>query len=345
MRTELLLEGELGRALQPIRGLALANAVFAALECGLLEVLHRGAAETDNLAASLQLHPQRLQSLIDYLANEGVVERGTPPNCISLTKYGQSFLRARPWYELLVGGYANTFSQLRDALKPNAPYADRDGAYVATGSCGISQHDALPMVLELLADIPSPPVLVDLGCGDGTFIAEIAKACPSVSCIGIEPDAGARDIALQRARGFGLTNLRVLPGEAMHLPPELDSLPPDTAFLTAFVLQELLEQSGESEIVALLDQTFTNHPEASWLVVEVDRRDSLSDLPSPLALSYYNPYYLLHGITQQRLIPMSAWKNIYEKAGVDLVAESRPDPQYDSLGLKVGHLLQRKIHT
>ena len=342
MAHHVLREEHLGRALQPIRGLALANAIFAALEVGLLDSLSRSPSLPAELARTLDLHEGRLESLLDYLSNEGVVHVASPEGIVSLTSQGMSFLEVRPWYQLMVGGYADTFSQLRIALKPEASYATRDGAYVATGSCGISQHDALPMVLELLRKMPAPPALVDLGCGDGTFIAEIARALPLTSCFGVEPDSAARDIATQRAHDLGVHNLTILAGDALNLPTELEDLPDSTAFLTAFVLQEILEQSGEDAVVGLLARAFQRRPQSAWLVVEVDRRAALAELKSPLALGYYNPYYLLHGITQQKLIPLKEWSDIYRRAGLRIVAESYPDPRYDSLELKVGHLLRRE---
>ncbi|PZR48633.1 MAG: hypothetical protein DI537_58895 [Stutzerimonas stutzeri] len=235
-------EATLARHLQPIRGMALAQAIYASFQIGLLDALARGPQQVAGLAGELGLHPERLDGLSDYLENEGLVERDGP--AIALTDLGTELLAVRPWYDLLVGGYASTFGQLPAVLRRDAGYASRNGASVAVGSCGISQHDALPMALALLDTMPAPSTVVDLGCGDGTFLADIAVRNPEVPCIGVEPDEGARNAAETVAERLRLNNLRVVAGDAIHYEDAEGTTQPGTCYLTAFVLQELLEQSG-----------------------------------------------------------------------------------------------------
>ena len=335
-----LLESVLAEHLQPIRGLALAHAIFGAFQVGLIDALGAGPRDVQDLASELGLHSERLAGLLDYLENEGLVERsGT---AASLTGKGEQLTLVRPWYELLVGGYAGTFAQLPVTLQAGAPFAGRDGARVAIGSCGISDHDALPMVLELMRLGAQPSAVVDLGCGDGTFVAEIADEFSEVPAFGIEPDAGARKSAEEAAAQRGLANLRILAGDALDIPAEARALPPGACYITAFVLQEVLEQSGRAAVVDLLRRTFDADREASWVVIEVDRRHPLSAEPSDLALGYYNPYFLIHRLTEQRLLPVEEWGAIYREAGVEVVREVFPDPAYDPLGIKFGHLLRRR---
>ena len=103
----------------------------------------------------------------------------------------------------------------------------------------------------------------------------------------------------------------------------------------------MLEQSGRAAVVGLLRDTFDRDPEASWIVIEVDLRDTLASETSALALGYYNPYFLLHRITEQRLLPIGEWHLIYKEAGLQVVGEVFPDKRYDSLGIKFGHLLKK----
>jgi 2-ketoarginine methyltransferase len=331
-------EATLAAHLQPIRGLALAHAILASFELGLFESLQAHWWQTDELAVSLGLHAGRLNGLLDYLENEDLVERSNGQ--VSLTERGRELQLARPWYELMVGGYSGTFAQLSTTLKTGAPYADRDGRYVAAGSCGISQHDALPMVLELLRLVEHPKALVDLGCGDGTFVAQVAATLPDVPAFGVEPHEAARKEAELQAARLGVSNLRILGGDALNPPEQLGNLTGGVCYITAFVLQEMLEQSGEAAVVQLLRETFESDPNAAWIVIEVDRRHPLPDESSDLALAYYNAYYLIHQVTQQRLIPIDEWRRIYAQAGLMVVAEVFPEPEYDPLRLKFGHLLR-----
>jgi 2-ketoarginine methyltransferase len=198
------------------------------------------------------------------------------------------------------------------------------------------------MVSRLLRLGARPTAVVDLGCGDGTFVAEIAAEFPELAAFGVEPDEGARNEAVAQAEARGLANLRILAGDALHRPEELQDLPAGTCYITAFVLQEVLEQSGRPAVINLLRQAFEEDEKASWVVIEVDRRHPLGGEPSGLALGYYNPYYLIHRITEQRLIPIDEWKRIYAEAGAEVAAEVFPDPAYDPLGIKFGHLLRKQ---
>lgn len=333
-----LSEAILAKHLQPIRGMALAQAIFAAFELGVLDELKGGGQSVHELGRLLSLDVERLRGLVEFLENESLVQYNS--DNVELTASGVELLAVRPWYELLVGGYAATFGQLPEVLKEGATYASRNGAYVGVGSCGISQHDALPMVFELLGHGPLPSAIVDIGCGDGTFLADIATRYPNVMCVGVEPDQGARSAAQAEANERGLDNLRVVAGDALNFDDAGVPRPPGTLYITAFVLQELLEQAGEAAVVKLLADTFVQDPAAAWIVIEVDRRHPLPVEDSGLALGYYNPYFLIHRITEQRLAPISEWRRLFDMAGLEVVAEVFPERNYDSLGIKFGHLLR-----
>ena len=89
------------------------------------------------------------------------------------------------------------------------------------------------MVLSLLEG-SAPVAVVDLGCGDGTFIADIAAELPALPNIGVEPDQGAREAAMAHAAELGLSNLQILAGDALNPPVEVAQLPVGTCFVTAF---------------------------------------------------------------------------------------------------------------
>ena len=338
-------ERDLVRALQPIRQGMLAQVLFQFLTTGWYESLTRGAGRTvAELADDLGLDAPRFRGLLRYLDNEGVVELRAD-DTVQLTDFGEQLGRFRPWYELLVGGYGLSFRNLAAVLKSDGPYAGREAAWVATGSCGISQFDALPMTRALLARIATTVrTVVDIGCGDGSYLLDLCAAVPAVRGIGFELDASTVDAGNASARARGLADrIAIRQGHRGTDVPDVDDLDGPICFITAFVLQELLEQSGRGAVVALLRDSFDRHPDAHWIVVEVDHRPDDPDVMGhPLGLAYYNPYYLLHVLTEQRLETVGFWTELFAEAGVRVLAEERPDPHIDSLGLKVGFLLGRQ---
>ena len=188
-------EQRLAEALQPIRFFALAHALYVVMDCGVYDTLDaESGLGTTTIAARHGLDAQRLQALCHYLANEGyLVEDGG----WYLTGKARALAPFRPWYTLLIGGYAQTFLQLGPALQDQAPWAGRDGAKVGVGSCGISRYDALPLADRLLDRLPGKRlVVVDLGCGDGGFLTELAHRRPGLRGIGVEPHRGCQKLCV-----------------------------------------------------------------------------------------------------------------------------------------------------
>jgi 2-ketoarginine methyltransferase len=328
--------------LQPIRYFALAQVLYHSVDLGVFaRIAASPGIDEKTLATELGLAPDRLLALLRYLQNEGylVAEPGW-----SLTAKGAGFPVFAPWYELLVGGYASTFQQLGEVLREGAPWAGRDATRVGAGSCGISAYDALPLVEQLLDSSASElTTVVDLGCGDAAFLIELLKRRPELRGIGLEPNFGSTEIGSARARDGAVADRLEL-----HHGPAADvsklALPGNgrgTCFLTAFVLQEILEQSGDAAVRELLKTTLDAYPEALWIVIEVDHRPTGPIMNHGLAKAYYNPYYLIHAVTEQRLETGEYWTELFRSADLEILKVGYPHDHVDSTRLELGYLLRR----
>ena len=334
-------EERLANGLQPIRQFVLAQALFNFMNLGIAEAIGDSIDKTvSSLAEKLGLHEHRLSGFLRYLANEGYVLLSSS-GVVSLTATGHDILDFRPWYTLLIGGYAQTFLQLPTVMRIGGPYAARDSSAVGVGSCGISQYDALPMTRQLLGKIAGGwRTIVDLGCGDGSYLVDLCRSIPTAHGLGLDPDPTSVKSAQASARGHGLADrVEIRVGSATDI-PDLSQEPGPLCFITAFVLQELLEQSGRAAVVGLLRSTFARYPNAHWIVVEVDHRpEDPSVMQTALGLAYYNPYYLIHELTEQKLETVAFWEKLYAEAGLRVLAVEHPESTYDSLRLKIGFLL------
>ncbi|MFI9503426.1 hypothetical protein [Nocardia sp. NPDC052566] len=333
-------EQRLIEAIQPIRYHALAQALYVLFDSGIYETL-RGepGSGAEWIAKRHDMDPARLQALCHYLANEGYL---SSDDGWRLTAKAQALEPFMPWYTLLIGGYAGTFGQLGATLRAGAPWASRDGAKVGAGSCGMSRLDVLPMVDRLLDRLPGGELtIVDLGCGDGAFLADLLRHRPRLRGIGMEPDPISSGLALERVVQEGLSDrMTVHRGRAADV-SLLDLPDGQLCFLTAFVLQEMLEQDGEPAVAALLRDTMGAFPRAHWLVVEVDYRlDDPRTMAHGLGKAYYNPYFLLHALTEQRLERREFWDRLFAEAGLEIAALDHPDEAVDSTGLELGYLLR-----
>ena len=77
---------------------------------------------------------------------------------------------------------------------------------------------------ELFPEAPEAPVEVDLGCGDGTFLVDLAAAHPDRRFLGIERLLGRAEKVLRKAARRNLKNVAVFRVESAyavtHLLPE-----------------------------------------------------------------------------------------------------------------------------
>jgi 2-ketoarginine methyltransferase len=327
---------------QPIRFFFLAQALHHALDLGLFTTLgHTPGRSVAELSAEHGLDEERLLGLLRYLQNEGyLVDNGG----WRLTAKSVDLPVFAPWYEMLVGGYAPSMQQLGDVLKKDAPWATRDATKVGAGSCGIGAYDAMPLVETLLGSADRQiSTIIDLGCGDSAFLIDLLVARPGLRGVGMDPNRESIEIgtALGAARGVAdRLELRCgTAGDVVKL--DLPDRGRGTCFMTAFVLQEVLEQEGEPAVEELLKQTFDTYPEALWLVVEMDHRPTSPIMAHGLALAFYNPYFLIHAITEQRLETREYWAEMFERVGLRTLRLAHPDDRADSTGLQFGYLLGR----
>lgn len=324
-------------ALQPIRGLALAQALHFALHSDLWDLLG-GGGQTVELAAKLDMSGDRLEVLLGYLANEGYLVRDD--DGYRLSTRGVELTTFAPWYRLLVGGYSTTFQSMGDTLRAGAPYGSRNGTAVGQGSCGISAFDAIPLVRGLLARLPSSADhLVDLGCGDGTVLLELASTVPEARLVGVDPTPQSIVNARAAAEKSGV-DAAFHEADAVAFVADKPKLAGTACYLTAFVLQEILEQRGRDAVVTLVREVLASADEAYLAVVEVDWQiNNPAIMRHGLGLAYYNPYYLVHGLTEQRLEDRDFWRRVAEEAGGRVVAVGEVDPAVDSTGLEFGYLI------
>src|SRR5204863_2449890 len=84
----------------------------------------------------------------------------------------------------------------------------------------------------------------------------------------------------------------------------------------AFVLHEVLGQKGEQGVVDLLRRVSAKNPDGHVIAIEVDAAvDDSVAMCHPLARAYYNPYFLLHPFTGQRLVRLPEWRSLFTEAG------------------------------
>ena len=163
-------ESRLIQQTQPIAQHVLATQIYHWFNTGLYDAMSGNHAVSD-LATQLKMDQDKLSGFLEYLQNEHLVSLNE--NEASMTSKGRELSEFRPWYIMLIGGYAGTFMQMGDKLQKDSGWASRDTGKVGLGSCGISHYDAIPLTRSLMKKMPHEcKQLLDLGCGNGLYLAE-----------------------------------------------------------------------------------------------------------------------------------------------------------------------------
>lgn len=338
-------ERRLVDGIRPITEHYLASGLHHLFNSGVFDTL-AGQGEPMPITAVAQargLDPYRLRGLLLFLANEGVVR--VEADAVALTAKGRQYGEFRPWYTMMIGGYSRTLREIGDALVAGSPPGGRDGRYVGLGSCEMSRFDGLPITQTLLerAGRECQEVL-DLGCGNGLSLVELSRALGGIRAWGVESDPGGYREAVSLVAQEGLAErVRLRNCSAtrfLRRPPT--GCRPDLAVFS-YVLQEILAQDGEEALVTMLRGLVDRFPEIDVIVVEVAAEiDNARTMRHPLARNFWNPYFLLHYFTQQRLERPAFWETIFGAAGLRVVDLITTDPRVDSTGLEVGYLLRRR---
>lgn len=327
-------------ALQPIRQFALATAIFHLFDRGIFDRLDGELVDVGELADSLGLDPIRLGGLLSYLSNEDLVVLRS--GNATLTRKGEALSSYRAWYTMLIGGYGGTFMELGEQLSAGATGAGRNIVHVGVGSCGISRYDAFPLTKALIDRMPEAPnVVCDLGCGNGMYLVEFCRYFPELRAVGIEPDEASCIAARSYITEHGFADrIDIVCDSATRFVADPKATKPDL-YVLGFVLHEILGQEGEEGVIEFLKGIRADNPGTHIVVIEVsDMINNRARMEHGLAKSYYNPYYLLHYFTNQKLEPHEFWMTVYARAGFEVLAQATTSPEVDSTGLELGYLLR-----
>jgi 2-ketoarginine methyltransferase len=338
----MLTEKQLVEGLQPIRKFVLAAALQHLFRTGLYDEIRASDEPLDinTLAATLNLDIDRLRALLLFLTHEGVLL--FQDDRVSMREAAAVYAACRSWYETLIGGYGESYLQIGDALELNSPPVSRNGTLVGIGSCGMSIHDAIPILQRLLKFAgKNYRVMLDLGCGAGLYLTEMCRDYPDLHAIGVEPDGGGYRAAVDFVKAQGFSNRVTLHHtDALNFLSQTNAKPDLT--LICFVAHEVLGQEGENGVRELIDSTFTVNPQGDLIVIEVDLQwEDTGIMQTPVALAYYNPYYLLNPFTQQLLKPATYWEDLFVSCGLYIVKKFTIDPSLDPNGLTLGWLLRQ----
>lgn len=313
-----------------IRGLLLNNRTYELLGAG---------ATIKELTGETGLSERQATALLEALRVEDLVER--EDDRYGLTAFGRDLWDLRGWFELIVNGYRDIFANADSLWRGHVESQWRNMEAVGTSSTRMSAYGAVPLVSRLISTFrPDVQTIADIGCGDGSSLIQLCRDFPHARGIAVEPIAELAVAAETVVAHAGLSDRITVVNEPAQVFPDHPDV--DVAVI-AFVLHELVGQLGEDETTAFLRSLGSRYPDALTIVIEVDHGwpDDANEMrDSPYSRGYYVPYFVVHEYTDQQLMPFPAWRDLFRRAGFELIHEEPIDPAFDPTGRECAFVLR-----
>jgi SAM-dependent methyltransferase len=306
-----------------IAGFYTTRAIQALFNVGFFDALKRqGSVDAAAFAAERGLDLHILEALCQALFALGILEkRGA---AYALAPKGEVAMdMSRGWFDISYG-YEDVLHNLEALLRREKTYGKdvhRRTDYVARGSGEIEDWMYFPLAADIVARRGSRRVL-DLGCGDGTFLRSLCQRIPEVAGYGIDiaPDAIAD--GRERVREAGLQDrIQLYARDIAAVDALPDGLSGVDLGITFFVLHELRFE-GQACVVDFLRGFRRTFPGAPLVVFEAIRPTAEEMRKRPgMAVQYF----MYHDLTHQQPVASEEWRDLFTTAGFTSIEQRNLD--------------------
>lgn len=302
-----------------IRGYYTTQAMIALIEVGLLQALMEQARVDVRAFAERNHYEYRtLQSLCDYLYAQKLLDRSGTEHWLDTD--GKVLAEQMIGAFDLVHAYRDVFDNLAPMVRREKCYGadiQRDSKLVARGSGGVGRSFAFPLMAAEIERRGLTKVL-DLGCGDATFLTALCKSHPQVSARGVDIAPEAIELGNRRLAEAGLSNrVQLFVGDIFDA-PSLSRQAGDVQVATSvYVIHEF-----QDKIVTVLQRLREALPGVPLLFCEVIRHSPEELREKPGAIMEIQ---LFHELSNQRLYTRSEWREMFAAGGYSNVEETYLD--------------------
>lgn len=304
----------------------LSNVLLALSEGNFYQYISQNKCFNTKVAAEeLDYNPIVFNALIDYLVGRSLLKKDGDE--IIITKTGEIFFNAytRGVCNVYLGGYKSILYNLAPLLLKkislNDSILNRSAPHAATGTSQLTCVFTIPEVLRAI-DAKNCRCVLDLGCGTGDFLIQLARLNPQLEGVGLDMSHGAIEMAKERAIGFSLDQrLQYFEAEVgkndLSVPKEiLDKVD----IVTSMYMLHEFGRDGDEAIVKVLSSLKRQLKGKLLLLLEVDAftpEDSLQD-----DADHYGrlDYMLIHVLSRQGLPKKpEQWHRVFLRADCKII--------------------------
>jgi SAM-dependent methyltransferase len=309
-----------------VEAFQLSHAVDTLHRLGLLTALKQPAT-ADELSAQYSLDPNLLRGILEFVATQTDLLRKSGQHFVTTRKYSEG---SRFLLDLYVGAYGGNAAQLATLLrKPSLANGAVDKVRHAKAFAAVD-GSSLGVLPEIICQLGLNHVL-DLGCGNGALLLELAVKNSAFAGWGIDLNPAMCKTARARIRAAGYAKrVRVIAGDCTTLgsalPTKVRSM---VRAVTACQVANELFAEGHSRVIAWLQSMRKVLPGRPLLIADyygtLGQKEAKRGKKSARREQQSARATLLHDYAQlisgQGVPPATAaeWRSIYARAGCSLV--------------------------
>ena len=318
------------------RGYAMSFLLSSFHDTGVFELLKDlSPKSSDEISKKLNLNKEILESGLNFLANaDNSIIKDKNKN-YQMTEIGKKRIfsdQAMAMALGAVGAYHVLFTNYTKTLTNELTYGKdfiRDGRLVAKSSV-LTGRANYPWVAEKLAELKVETV-VDLGCGSGDIIIDFCKREKGFKGVGLDIDPTAIEVARENVIKSNLQDrIDLITGDMLDpktYSHKISSKGEKVAFNAIMALHEFLID-GDIAVINVLKKMKKEFPGSFFILGEFNKcsDDEFSNIPiyERMHMLFYQE--IIHGLTDQGLASLEKWKEIFEKADVELVEYKKDFP-------------------
>ncbi len=214
------------------RGFNTIHLITLGLELGLFKALAESAGTAEEIAARLSLHGPYVRTWLWTAHGMGLVDADADER-FRLAPYMDQIL-ASPTHPRYLGGYvqlgtgvaAEDFALCVDAFRTGqvVPFQGRGEKFarmIAEATWGLQIATArkiLPGIAGIKDRLDAGGTVLEVGCGTGNFLVQLAKAFPAAQVVGADIDTDSLAVARERVAAAGVgERVRLVEGDAGQL--------------------------------------------------------------------------------------------------------------------------------
>lgn len=249
------------------------------IDLGVEVGLFRAFADTpdtspEEIARRLSLHAPYVDVWCKTAYGFGLLDADTPARYRLAPHFDQ--ILASPTHPRYLGGYvrlgtefaAEDFRRCRDAFRNglSLPFQGRSHAFADVigqaigGLHVVTARKLLPELGDMKSRLESGAAVLEVGCGTGRFLRQIAKAWPAARCTGVDIDPSGLAIAHESIAAAGIgERVRIIEGDVGTAGP--------AASFDAVVMIEVLHEIAPSVRQAVVDACARALKPGGWLLI------------------------------------------------------------------------------